>query len=114
MGTNGEIFVLDLGEQIRIVELAQDNIEWAGLKVRQDIEVLYNGLRPGEKISEKLYSQKESPFGTDHEKIMIVKQEISISAEMLKKEVDELILLAEQGEKDQLFTKLKKISAQDW
>ena len=114
MGTNGEIFVLDMGEQIRIAELAQDIIELSGLEVGEDIEILFTGLRPGEKISEKLYSQKESPLGTDHEKIMIIKQEISISTEILKKTVDELILLAEQGEKDQLFTKLKKISAQDW
>jgi len=114
MGTNGEIFVLDMGKQIRIAELAQDIIELSGLELGEDIEILYTGLRPGEKISEKLYSEKESPFGSDHEKIMIVKQDISISTKILKKKVDELILLAEQGEKDQLFTKLKKISAQDW
>jgi len=114
MGTNGEIFVLDMGEQIKIAELAQDIIELSGLELGEDIEILYTGLRPGEKIAEKLHSQKESPFESDHEKIMIVKQEISISTEMLKKKVDELILLAEQGEKDQLFTKLKKFSAQDW
>jgi len=45
---------------------------------------------------------------------MIIKQDISISAEILKKKVDELVLLAKQGDKDQLFSKLKKISAQDW
>ena len=114
MGTNGEIFVLDMGKQIRIAELAQDIIELSGLELGEDIEILYTGLRPGEKISEKLYSEKESPFESDHEKIMIVKQDISISTKMLKKKVDELILLAEQGDKDQLFSKLNNISAQDW
>jgi len=65
-------------------------------------------------IPEILYSESESPFESDHEKIMIIKHDISISAEILKKKVDELILLAKQGDKDQLFSKLKKISTQDW
>jgi FlaA1/EpsC-like NDP-sugar epimerase len=71
MGKGGEIFVLDMGEPIRIVDLAYDMIRLSGLRVGDDIEVKIVGLRPGEKLYEELYDHGESHRPTTHSKIMV-------------------------------------------
>lgn len=70
MGQGGEIFVLDMGEPVRILDLARDMIRLSGLRVGEDIEIVVSGLRPGEKLYEELYSEKERHLPTKHEKIM--------------------------------------------
>lgn len=70
MGRGGEIFVLDMGEPVRIVDLAQDMIRLSGLRVGDDIEIQFTGLRPGEKLFEELYSTAEHQRPTAHPKIM--------------------------------------------
>jgi len=73
MGTGGEIFVLDMGEPVKIADLAQDMIRLMGLKVGDDIDIVYTGLRPGEKLHEELVSAEEESLQTIHEKITTVK-----------------------------------------
>ncbi|MBA4389480.1 MAG: hypothetical protein C0399_00885 [Syntrophus sp. (in: bacteria)] len=73
IGKGGEIFVLDMGEPVKIVDLATDMIRLMGLRVGEDIDITYTGLRPGEKIHEELVSQEEEMENTLHEKIMLVK-----------------------------------------
>lgn len=70
MGRGGEIFVLDMGEPVRIIDLARDMIRLSGLRVDEDIEIVVTGLRPGEKLYEELYSTDEQHLPTGHEKIM--------------------------------------------
>jgi FlaA1/EpsC-like NDP-sugar epimerase len=70
MGQGGEIFVLDMGEPVRIMDLARDMIQLSGLRVDDDIEIAITGLRPGEKLYEELYSDQEHHLPTKHEKIM--------------------------------------------
>ena len=70
MGQGGEIFVLDMGEPVRIMDLAKDMIRLSGLRVGDDIEIEITGLRPGEKLYEELYSDQEKHLPTPHEKIM--------------------------------------------
>jgi FlaA1/EpsC-like NDP-sugar epimerase len=70
MGQGGEIFVLDMGEPVRIMDLARDMIQLSGLRVDDDIEITITGLRPGEKLYEELYSEQEQHLSTKHEKIM--------------------------------------------
>jgi len=70
MGRGGEIFVLDMGEPVRIMDLAQDMIRLSGLRVDEDIEIEFTGLRPGEKLFEELYSDRELHHPTQHAKIM--------------------------------------------
>jgi FlaA1/EpsC-like NDP-sugar epimerase len=71
MGRGGEIFVLDMGEPVRIIDLASDLIRLSGLRVGEDIEVEITGLRPGEKLYEELYDTGETRHQTTHPKIMV-------------------------------------------
>lgn len=75
MGQGGEIFVLDMGEPVRIMDLATDMIRLSGLRVNEDIEIHVTGLRPGEKLYEELYSEQEEHRGTKHSKIMVAASE---------------------------------------
>lgn len=71
MGKGGEIFVFDMGEAVKISELARRMIELSGMEVGKDIDIKYTGLRPGEKLYEELLSSKESTKETPHEKIRV-------------------------------------------
>lgn len=69
MGQGGEIFVLDMGEPVKIVDLAKEMIKLAGLVLDRDIKITFSGLRPGEKLYEELFSDKEAYEFTHHGKI---------------------------------------------
>ena len=71
MGNGGEIFVFDMGQPVKIADLARRMIELSGMKVGKDIEIEYTGLRPGEKLYEELLSHKENTKETHHKKIRI-------------------------------------------
>ena len=71
MGQGGEIFVLDMGEPVKIIDLARDMIRLSGLRVDEDIEIRITGLRPGEKLYEELYNVQETHKPTSHPKIMV-------------------------------------------
>lgn len=77
MGQGGEIFVLDMGEPVRIMDLAEDMIQLSGLKIDEDIEIEITGLRPGEKLYEELYNEQEIHLPTNHKKIMVAASEPS-------------------------------------
>ena len=69
-GAGGEIFVLDMGKPVKIVDLARQMIELSGLKPEEDIEIKFVGLRPGEKLFEELNCQGENYRPTQHPRIM--------------------------------------------
>jgi len=71
MGKGGEIFVLDMGEPIKITDLATQMIHLAGYEPGRDIKIEFTGLRPGEKLYEELFHKEESLMGTTHPKIML-------------------------------------------
>lgn len=73
MGHGGEIYIFDMGEPVRIYDLAERMISLAGLRPHVDIEIKEVGLRPGEKLFEELLNDKEKTLPTDNEKIMIAK-----------------------------------------
>ena len=70
IGEKNNVFVFDMGESVRILDLANKMIALAGMEAGRDIEVVITGLRPGEKMHEELLSQRESLLPTHHEKIM--------------------------------------------
>jgi FlaA1/EpsC-like NDP-sugar epimerase len=73
MGEGGEIFAFDMGEPVKIVDLAKKMVQLSGKRVDRDIKLEYCGLRPGEKLFEELLSKKEELIETHHPKIMIAK-----------------------------------------
>ncbi|MDZ4131788.1 MAG: nucleoside-diphosphate sugar epimerase/dehydratase [Dethiobacteria bacterium] len=91
LGRGGEIYVLDMGEPVKIVDLARDMIILSGLKPERDIAIEFSGLRPGEKLYEELFSDRENFALTRHERIFIApdtalgKEEISRELEALGK-----------------------------
>jgi FlaA1/EpsC-like NDP-sugar epimerase len=70
LGKGGEIFVLDMGKPVKILDLAHQMIELSGLKVGEDIEIEFIGLKPGEKLYEELQHQDEQHLATEHPRIM--------------------------------------------
>jgi FlaA1/EpsC-like NDP-sugar epimerase len=69
-GQGGEIFVLDMGQPVKIVDLAKQMIELSGFRVGEDIEIVYTGLKPGEKLFEELQHHTEEYAPTAHPRIM--------------------------------------------
>jgi FlaA1/EpsC-like NDP-sugar epimerase len=73
MGQGGEIFIFNMGKSTKIVDLARKMVKLSGLTLGKDIQIVYTGLRPGEKIFEELLNDNENTLPTHHEKIMIGK-----------------------------------------
>jgi len=89
MGEGGEIFVLDMGEPIKISYLAEQMIRLAGKVPGEDVEITYTGLRPGEKLYEELFHEKETLVGTGHDKILLARvREVAWSE--LQRQIEEL------------------------
>jgi FlaA1/EpsC-like NDP-sugar epimerase len=93
MGTGGEIFVLDMGEPVRILDLAQDLIRLSGLEIGRDIDIVFVGLRPGEKLHEEVFAEGEQPSPTAHEKILVTRPS-PVDGATLAADIDELARLA--------------------
>ena len=71
MGNGGEIFVLDMGEPVRVLYLAEQMIRLSGKTPGEDIKIEFTGLRPGEKLHEELFHSDENLTDTSHEKVML-------------------------------------------
>jgi FlaA1/EpsC-like NDP-sugar epimerase len=108
MGTGGEIFIFDMGEPVRIVDLALKMIKLAGLQPERDIKIVYSGLRPGEKLYEELLNQGENTMPTHHEKIKISRV-ISYSYKQVAIEINELLELNKQNNDIAMVNKMKEI-----
>ncbi|MEB0277543.1 nucleoside-diphosphate sugar epimerase/dehydratase [Mucilaginibacter sp. 5C4] len=108
MGTGGEIFIFDMGEPVKIVDLALKMIKLAGLQPERDIKIVYSGLRPGEKLYEELLNQGEHTMPTHHEKIKI-SEVISYPYKKVIEDINELILLNQQNDDMAMVNKMKEI-----
>ena len=111
MGKGGEVFVFDMGESVRIFDLAKRVIQLSGLKYPDDIEIKITGLRPGEKIYEELLADSETVIKTHHPKIMIAN--VSHAADGFEEIINELVFMEVSNDPMQtnqiLISKLKKI-----
>ena len=108
MGEGGEIYVFDMGESIKIIDLAKKMIQLAGLEVGKDIGIKITGLRPGEKMYEELLGKNENTIGTHHPKIMIGKVK-PIDYEKIKKLINNLITLVKNQENHKIVKIMKLI-----
>lgn len=108
MGSGGEIYLFDMGEPVKIVDLAKRMIKLSGLEVGKDIEIVYTGLRPGEKLYEELLSDNTKNLPTHHEKIMISKDP-NMAYEDIESLVNQITKAAVRRDKDDVVRILKQI-----
>lgn len=108
MGEGYEIFVFDMGEPVKIADLARNMISLAGFEPDKDIKIVYTGLRPGEKLYEELLNSKENTIPTGHKKISVAKVR-EYSLETILQEYETLRDLAKRMDKMGTVRQMKKI-----
>lgn len=96
MGKGGEIFILDMGKPVRIVELARDIIRLSGFRPDDEIDIVFTGMRPGEKLTEELQIAEEQ-IETRHPKIFINKIAVPYSKEEVQLALNRLTVLSDKG-----------------
>lgn len=108
MANGNEIYIFDMGQPVKIVDLARKMIRLAGLQEGKDIEIVFSGLRPGEKIYEELLNKKENTLKTYHPLIMIAKVE-EIPYEQISSQVEDLISNVTTFDNYSIVKKMKQI-----
>lgn len=103
LGNGGEIFVFDMGKPVKILDLARNMIRLAGYTPEKDIQIVFTGLRPGEKLYEELLNQKELTLPTSNSKIMIARVR-EFDYDKISKHIDDLI---ETSHQNKVFTTVK-------
>jgi FlaA1/EpsC-like NDP-sugar epimerase len=109
MGHGGEAFLLDMGQQVRILDLAEDLIRLSGLEPGRDIEVEFTGIRPGEKLREELWEKGKTYEKTSHRDIVRSDNEDWLSSEELQEIFIRLEALASGGQADKIITLLDEV-----
>ena len=108
MGEGGEVFVFDMGESVKIINLAKKMITLSGMRVDRDIEIKFTGLRPGEKLYEELLSTDENTLPTHHPKILIAKVNVPSYAYMdIQMNLIQDVLVV--GDNNELVSKIKEV-----
>ena len=111
LGKGGEVFVLDMGEPIKVLDMAEELIRLSGLEVGEDIEIKIVGLRPGEKMFEEILTEEERSGvlgDSGHEKIFIARVE-EVDGEKLGKDIKELERLAREMDAEGIVRKLQEM-----
>lgn len=108
LSNGGEIFCFDMGHPVKIADLAKNMIRLAGYEPGRDIEIIYTGLRPGEKLYEELLNQKELTVPTENEKILVAKVR-EYDFDVVSTEIQALIEEAQHGKTFPCVKGMKKI-----
>ncbi len=108
MGKGGEIFIFDMGRSVKIVDLAQKMIQLSGFMDGSDIDIIFTGLREGEKLHEELLTNKENNTPTYHDKIRIAKVE-RVAYFKMEREVTSLLNIASKEDDFKTVEKMKSI-----
>lgn len=109
MGQGGEVFVLDMGEPVKILDMAKDLIHLHGLEPYHDIQITVTGIRPGEKLFEELLNAEEGVLETEHKEIFKAICSQTMSPTMLESCIDQLFNQIEIDDKDSVKAMLKRI-----
>jgi FlaA1/EpsC-like NDP-sugar epimerase len=108
IGGRGQIFVLDMGEPVRILDLAENMIRLSGKHPGRDVEIRFIGARPGEKLHEELFAEGETWRPTTHQKILALDVR-PVDHDWLENELDALERLVDEGDTLQLVSRLREI-----
>ena len=108
-GEGGEIFVLDMGEQINITELAENLIRLSGFTPHEDIQIEFTGLRPGEKLFEELFDESEKMLPTFHEKLRMAIPGTIPSVNVLEEHLAALACFISKNSVDEVIAEIQKI-----
>ncbi len=108
MGNGGEIFLLDMGEPVKILTLAEEMIRLSGFRPYEDIDICFTGLRPGEKLYEELLLAGEGIQPTCHDKIMVARA-TRRDWYVLNRQLDELYLATQKADSDRVVRLIKEI-----
>ena len=108
MGEGGEVFILDMGTPVKIVDMARDLIRLSGLEPDVDIRIEFTGLRPGEKLTEELITEGENLTRTRHEKIFVLTP-AGCDLSLLNGRMDEMAVAARCQDADEIKALLKQI-----
>jgi FlaA1/EpsC-like NDP-sugar epimerase len=108
MARGGEVFILDMGEPVKIVDLARDLIALSGLEPGKDIKIEFIGLRPGEKLHEELLTAEEGVNATKHRHIFIARP-APLDRGRLLQGVEELARLAEKGDREGIVNTMRTL-----
>ncbi|OHB50216.1 MAG: hypothetical protein A2Y10_07775 [Planctomycetes bacterium GWF2_41_51] len=109
MGNGGEIFVLDMGEPVKIVDLAKELITLSGFRPGEDIEIVFSGTRPGEKLFEELSIKGEDMVLTKHPKISVWQKNTPLNREALLAKINNLVSIADLQNHKQIVGAIKEI-----
>jgi FlaA1/EpsC-like NDP-sugar epimerase len=111
LGRSGEVLMLNMGEPVKIVDLAKELIHLSGYEVNKDIDIVFTGLRPGEKLFEELFIEGEEYEKTEHEKLLIVKNASQIIPSYLDITVETLLGVAAKNDADSIMLLLSQLVA---
>ena len=112
LGRGGEVFLLDMGEPIRIVDIATDLIRLSGLTVGTDIEIKFSGMRPGEKLYEEMFFSAENVLTTEHPKVLRARN--GILPEGVMRRIESLVGAAEAEHPDDELRQLLRSLVPDF
>jgi FlaA1/EpsC-like NDP-sugar epimerase len=108
MGNGGEVFLFDMGEPVKILDLAKKMIRLAGLTPGKEVDVRFTGLRPGEKLYEELLNKEEEVIPTHNKKILIAKV-IEYDYEKVSKSIEKVIGIAMLNKDEDVVKQMKRI-----
>ncbi|MBN3924808.1 nucleoside-diphosphate sugar epimerase/dehydratase [Nostoc sp. NMS4] len=109
LGRSGEVLMLNMGEPVKIVDLAKELIRLSGYEVNKDIEIVFTGLRPGEKLFEELFIEGEEYEATQHEKLLVVKNASRMIPENMNVAVEALCKSADKNDGYSILFLLEQI-----
>ncbi len=108
MGKGGEIFIFDMGKSVKIIDLAKKMVKLSGLELGKDIQIIFTGLRPGEKLYEELLNDSENTIATHHNQILIAKVS-EYNFEEISEKIEQLIDLFDSQDNFNIVAKMKEI-----
>jgi FlaA1/EpsC-like NDP-sugar epimerase len=109
LGRGGEVFVLDMGEPVKIVDIARDLITLSGLEIGKDIDIAFTGIRPGEKLFEEIFTPNEQYERTRHEKIFIASNASSFVPGHLNSAIENLTEAVQLDDQEAILTHLQRL-----